>query len=193
MKKIPHTLLWARPLGKIAAGIHVRNCVKNLCSYPKFTQKLKSIITSVKSRLSTYRFSSAESMASLGLRLKWNATNVTRAINQVTESSMELTAFHSGNLRVPGRKYTPHRLLSTLLKRKGPALIIVFKNLEYLLYIMHYRNLMVNTKKAWFIFLTKDRAWYSPIVPKLSAVLFEFFFPPQTKSWAEFTTYRGRA
>lgn len=85
---------------KIVAGINIHFCFKTLCSYPKFIQKLKSIEISVKLRLSTYRFSSVESMASLKLRLKCNVTADILAINQFTESSMEFAAFHKA------KKYT---------------------------------------------------------------------------------------
>lgn len=128
IKKILHTLFWACPLGRILAGINYCNCLKTHCSYSKFIQKLKSIKLFVKLRLSTCRFSSVESMASLGLRLKWDATTVILAINQVAESSMEFIAFHKRKLPAPSRRNIP-RANSFLrsLKRKEPVLIIILK------------------------------------------------------------------
>lgn len=123
------------------------NCFKNLCSYPKFTQKLKSGRISVKLRLSTYRFSSAESMASLGLRLKWIVTNVILAINHVAKPSMELLPFTRGISLSQAEEIHPAQTHFYNSQEKRTCAYSCFKNLEHLLNLMHCRNLLVNTKK----------------------------------------------
>lgn len=122
------------------------NCSKNLCFYPKFTQKLKSSRIPVKLRLSTYRFSSAESMASLRVRLTWNVIKVILVINHLGKSSMELLPFMRGISLPQAEEIHPARTHFYTPQEERTCAYSCFKNLEHLLNLMHCRNHLVNTK-----------------------------------------------
>lgn len=86
-------------------------------------------------------------MASLGLRLKWIVTNVILMINHFAKSSMESLPFTRAISLSQAEEIHPSQTHFYTSKEKRTCAHSCFKNLEYLLNLMHCRDLRVNIKK----------------------------------------------
>lgn len=117
------------------------NRFKDLCSHPKFTKKLQIITVAAELLLSLCRFSSVESMASSGYRLKRSVSTVILATDQTAGSrTWGLLPFHKGSLPIPNRRNKPPtdsllyptrgKSLCPLKKKQNPRILTKFNTLQ---------------------------------------------------------------